>query len=129
MRFLNLFSLLLVLGSLSTFAQSTFANTVDKNTWIKEYKKAVSAAWCNDPTIKECWPVPQKDCKTEANSALESCVKQFESQLPAKLVQPKDGTLWGSKIGSCTGEKYAVAMQKSFNKASKRCVELDKQRK
>lgn len=127
MNFLNHFTFLVLLAS--TFvAQAIFATTVDKNTWISEYKKAVSSGWCSDPTIAECWPVSEKTCKAEVKTAVESCTKQFESQLPAKLVQPKDGTLWGSKIGSCTGEQYAAALKKSFNKNSKRCLEMDKRK-
>ncbi len=117
---------LVLIGVFSSLESISFATELDKATWVTGYKSGVTAGWCTDELIKECWTVSEKTCQSVAEKSLDFCIKQIEASLPATFSQPKDGTYWGSKVGSCIGSQYAKSLQKSFNMKSRRCQELDK---
>lgn len=35
---------------------------------------------------------------------------KFQGTIPAVLVQPNDGSAWGTKIGSCAGETFEISL-------------------
>jgi hypothetical protein len=54
--------------------------------------------------------VTPEECERTAASATRICLAKFKKQLPEKFHQPGEGTAWGSKIGTCVGTAYEVAL-------------------
>lgn len=74
-------------------------------------KTALPTAFCAEGTpFRTCFKVTQEQCEDAAASAVRICLKKFQSQIPAKLKQPRDGEKWGQKVGECTGNSYAAAL-------------------
>lgn len=86
---------------------------VTRENWTSEMKNVLPAALCREGSyFMSCFKVDLAACLKAANSATQSCLSQYESQIPATLIQPKDGREWGSKIGSCSGSVYDVIQVK-----------------
>ncbi|HEU4383780.1 MAG TPA: hypothetical protein VFR85_09790 [Anaeromyxobacteraceae bacterium] len=87
------------------------AQEVDKATWIETMKTALPTAFCAEGTpFRTCFQVTQEECEDAAASAVRLCLKKLQSQIPAKLKQPKDGEKWGQKVGECAGNSYTAAL-------------------
>ena len=86
---------------------------VAKAEWIETMKTALPTGFCAEGTpFRTCFMVTQEECEDAAASAVRLCLKKFQSQIPPKLKQPKDGEKWGQKVGECTGNSYAAALSK-----------------
>ncbi len=86
---------------------------VAKADWIETMKTALPTAFCAESTpFRKCFKVTQEECEDAAASAVRICLKKFQSQIPDKLKQPGDGEKWGQKVGECSGNSYAAALNK-----------------
>ena len=90
--------------SVSSFA---FAQEVTKEQWVSAMKTALPAHFCQKTQyFRQCFNVTATECEEVASSTARICLNEFDQQIPNILVQPKDGTLWGTKVGACAGTAY-----------------------
>lgn len=84
---------------------------VSKSYWISAMKTALPAAFCNsEQYFRQCYKVTAIECEEVAASATRLCLNDLESELPNVLLQPRDGTFWGTKVGECAGIAYDVSL-------------------
>jgi hypothetical protein len=89
------------------------AQNVSKDQWVTVMKTALPAALCNSAQyFRQCFDVTAIECKEAAASTTRICLADLVSNIPDILVQPKDGTHWGSKVGECAGNAYEVSLIK-----------------
>jgi len=101
--YLSLFMLMLSFQS--------HAVEVSKNAWISSMTTALPTALCNSSQyFRQCFSVTAQECEETAASATRVCLNKYISEIPEIFIQPKDGTRWGSIIGSCAGEAYEVSL-------------------
>jgi hypothetical protein len=102
--------LIIIVALLST---KSYAVEVAKQDWLIAMKSALPAAFCNSPMyFRQCFNVTAEQCEETAISATRICLKNNETNIPNILIQPQDGTHWGTVIGTCAGEAYEVALIK-----------------
>ena len=74
---------------------------------------ALPTAFCNaSQYFRQCFNVTAQECEETAASATRICLNKNKSKIPSVLQQPKDGTHWGTIIGSCAGEAYEITLIK-----------------
>ncbi len=106
----NIVLFLLVLFSITVHSQE-----VKKEDWITGMKSALPAAFCNsEQYFRQCFDVTAVECEEAAASATRICLKEVEEQIPDVMIQPKDGTLWGTKVGQCAGLAYEASLSKKI---------------
>jgi len=94
---------------------STLAHSaeVSKEAWIESMSTALPTALCQSAQyFRQCFDVSQTECEETAVSATRICLQKYEDKIPNTLVQPQDGTQWGTIIGRCAGEAYEIALRK-----------------
>jgi hypothetical protein len=89
------------------------ANEVSKAEWIKAMSTALPAHFCQ-PTqyFRQCFSVTQPECEQVALSATRICLEKHKSEIPEVLVQPRDGTRFGTIVGACSGGTYESTLIK-----------------
>ncbi|HEY8280486.1 MAG TPA: hypothetical protein VIH99_12730 [Bdellovibrionota bacterium] len=108
----------------SAFADKT--PTVAKAKFVDEFKKKLPVSFCDEKTyFRQCYSSAADSCKTASALATMECTAAVEKEIPAQLQQPADGQTWGKKIGTCAGEKVALAMAKEA-KGTADCKDLAK---
>ena len=105
----SLYTLLVTL----LLATSAEANEVSKAEWIKAMSTALPAHFCQ-PTqyFRQCFSVTQPECEQVALSATRICLEKHRSEIPEVLVQPRDGTRFGTIVGACSGGTYESTLIK-----------------
>ena len=92
---------------------SAQALEVSKSEWIKGMSTVLPTAFCNsNQYFRQCFSVTAEECEETAASATRICLSKNDENIPDILVQPKDGTLWGTVIGKCAGEAYEITLIK-----------------
>ena len=87
---------------------------VSKERWLSEMRNVLPAAFCKDGSyFRECFEAKVTVCHSTATEATESCLRQFEPQIPKQLHQPNDGSLWGNNIGVCAGTIFEITLKKN----------------
>ncbi|MFV0478384.1 MAG: hypothetical protein ACK5ME_11185 [Parahaliea sp.] len=87
------------------------AQEVPKDQWVSAMKDILPTAFCNaDAYFRQCFKVDAVKCEEVAVSATRNCLDKYDSQIPASLSQPQDGTRWGTAVGQCAGEAYEVTL-------------------
>ena len=87
------------------------AIVVDRDSWVAQFEVALPVALCKPGTyFRACFAVTPAVCEQAAASATRVCLTKVKKQLPPRLRQPDDGRAWGTKIGSCAGSAYEVAL-------------------
>ncbi|OGQ04190.1 MAG: hypothetical protein A2W61_08080 [Deltaproteobacteria bacterium RIFCSPLOWO2_01_44_7] len=82
----------------------TQAETLSKKEWGDAMKSGLPVLLCKrDEYFRDCFKISQEECEDIIASATRVCFKQIETQIPSKIVQPRDGEKWGRKIGECVG--------------------------
>jgi hypothetical protein len=77
-------------------------------------RNILPASFCKDGTyFRECFEAKATVCHSTATKATESCLRQFEPEIPKQLQQPKDGSFWGNKIGVCAGTIFELTLKQS----------------
>lgn len=95
----------------STLAFSAHAVEVSKSDWIKAMSTALPTAFCNSKQyFRQCFKVTAQECEETAASATRICLSSNKDKIPSTLVQPKDGTHWGTIIGECAGTAYEASL-------------------
>ena len=111
----RIFGLVIVL-TLSGISVSVRAAdiVVRKDAWFSDMRNLLPSLFCKDGSyFRECFEANASVCHSTATEATESCMRQFEPQIPEQLHQPNDGGLWGNKIGTCAGTVFEVTLKKS----------------
>jgi hypothetical protein len=99
--------LLLAFAALSVHV-SSWAIEVSKAEWIEGMKTAIPAAFCSSSQyFRQCYSVTSNECEEATVSATRNCLAKYNTEIPAILVQPEDGTRMGEIIGQCVGYTYA----------------------
>ena len=89
------------------------AAEVSKSDWYNGMSTALPTAFCNSTQyFRQCFSVSAQECEEAAASATRVCLNKNNKDIPNILVQPKDGTHWGTIIGKCAGEAYEIALSK-----------------
>ena len=89
------------------------AGEVSKEVWMNAMSTALPTAFCQSQQyFRQCFEVTQIECEETASSAVRICLDKYKGKIPDVLNQPKDGNHWGTIIGTCAGEAYAIAFQK-----------------
>jgi len=89
------------------------AQEVSKEKWVSAMKTALPAHFCHaQHYFRQCFEVTAVECEEVAASTTRICLSELENKLPNVLVQPKDGALWGNKVGSCAGAAYESSLIK-----------------
>ena len=94
---------------------SLHAQQVKKEQWIAHMRTIIPAYFCNsdDSYFRQCFKVNSLKCEEVAASTGRICLGDLESQIPAVLNQPEDGTFWGQKVGRCAGIAYEASLKGS----------------
>jgi len=110
-------SIFLIIMTLST---SLLAVDVKRDDWVSAMTSGLPTAFCNSSQyFRQCFNVTAQECEATASSATRVCINKNKSKIPSILHQPKDGTHWGTVIGSCAGEAYEMALLKKRFRNSK----------
>ncbi len=110
---------------LATVSFPLFAVEVAKEDWLGSMKSALPVAFCQSQQyFRQCFEVTATECEDVAAASTRVCLKQFEDQIPNVLVQPKDGTHWGTKVGECAGKAYEATLSKK-RISNSRCNDLN----
>ncbi len=105
------FKLALLITLLLPF--TTNAVEVSKSDWYNAMSTALPTAFCNSGQyFRKCFSVSAQECEETAASATRVCLNKNDNDIPDILVQPKDGTHWGTVIGTCAGEAYEITLTK-----------------
>lgn len=87
------------------------ASEVNKAHWMESMETDLPAAFCSpNQYFRQCFEVSAAECEETAASTTRTCMNRHESDIPATLVQPEDGTHWGTIIGECAGRAYDIAL-------------------
>jgi hypothetical protein len=117
---------IIVSAIILSFASLAWAeeNTITKQAWIEHMKTALPKAFCEQKQyFRQCFKVTEQECLNTAAAMTNMCLNKKAPEMPDILVQPKDGSDWGGKVGECTGESYESALlDKRIN--SDRCNEV-----
>jgi len=98
---------------IATFSCSILAVEVNKNNWVNAVKTALPTVFCNsNQYFRQCFNVTAQECEETASSTTRICLNKNKDKIPAILQQPKDGTYWGTIVGTCAGEAYEIALIK-----------------
>lgn len=93
---------------------------VQKAVWLSAMTTALPPAMCQgEQYFRQCFDVTEERCLEAMKLSTKTCVEQHELRIPEVLIQPRDGTTWGTVVGSCTGASYetTLATQKKANVA------------
>jgi len=108
-----------IIGILFSALISTFVNAqeVTKKQWVSGMKTVLPAHFCQQSQyFRQCFDVTVTECEEVAASSTRICLSELDNQIPNVLVQPKDGTYWGTKVGECAGTTYeSVLRQKRIS--------------
>ena len=98
----------MLLAALSLGVSTAWAGeTISKNDWVGHMKQSLPAYVCKDGSyFRSCFSVDAKGCNAAIAEAVDGCVSQMGSKIPAQLNQPEDGKKWGEQLGSCAGTAY-----------------------
>ncbi len=102
-----------IISILFSVSISTLANAqeVTKEQWVLGMKTVLPAHFCQEAQyFRQCFNVTATECEKVAASTTRICLSELNNQIPNLLVQPKDGTLWGTKVGSCAGTAYEASL-------------------
>ena len=111
-RFFGLALALILAGS--SVSVRTAGTVASKELWLSDMRNLLPAMFCrNGSYFRECFEADATVCHSTATGATESCLLQFEPQIPKQLQQPNDGAFWGNKIGICAGTIFEITLQKS----------------
>lgn len=105
--FLALIALILV--SSVTFAAD---NSVPKESYLSVAQERLPASFCSEGTyFRSCYSVTEAECKAVTTEATTACIKQYGSEMPARLVHPQDTAGWGAKLGTCVGTSFETKLE------------------
>lgn len=91
------------------------ATEVSKTIWVKHMHTALPTALCNSSNyLRQCYDVTAQQCEETSASATRICLSEYDKDIPDVLVQPEEGTHWGTVVGRCAGEAYAATLASSF---------------
>ena len=108
-----MFKILTTIIFIAVSLNQAAAQNVSKDQWLTVMKTALPAALCNSAQyFRQCFDVTAMECEEAAASTTRICLADLESNIPEILVQPRDGTYWGSKVGECSGNAYEVSLIK-----------------
>lgn len=103
----------LALVLLTTFAIQSHAIEVTKQSWLTSMETALPTVFCGSSMyFRQCFSVSAQQCEEAAVSATRICLKRNAANIPNILIQPQDGTHWGTVIGTCAGQSYEIALMK-----------------
>lgn len=89
------------------------AAEVAKAVWMDSMSTALPTMFCGQSMyFRQCFNVTAPECEATAASATRVCLAKSQAQIPDVLVQPKDGTQWGTVVGQCAGEAYEITLVK-----------------
>ena len=109
----SMLSSILVVIFVLLISGSAHSQEVAKDVWIDKMSTALPTVFCqSDQYFRQCFDVSQIECEETAISATRVCLQKYKDKIPNVLVQPKDGTYWGSIIGRCAGEAYELSFLK-----------------
>ena len=95
---------------LPLYAQAVEVNKTD---WVNSMTTALPTTFCNSSQyFRQCFSVSAQECEETATSATRVCLNKSINDIPNILIQPKDGTHWGSIVGKCAGEAYEISLIK-----------------
>ena len=111
------FSLLLAIALLSKASNAT---ELPREQWMGYMEAALPTYQCQNQTyFRQCFNITQEKCEDVMASATRTCLSKFEESIPATLVQPKDGTFWGSKVGACAGTAYDATLKEEHTNTAR----------
>ncbi len=95
-----------VATSLLVLATGAQAQGLDKASWIKGFRPAMTDMFCKNPLIQKCFKVSQQKCLEVIGQTTDSCLRKFDNSLPAFFQMPADGRKWGRDVGQCAGDEF-----------------------
>ena len=109
----------ILFSCLLSFTASVHSIEVTKNDWVNGMKTAIPTAFCNSSQyFRQCFSITVQECEETAASTTRICLNKNLNKIPAILQQPKDGTHWGTIIGSCAGQAFEISLiKKRINNA------------
>jgi hypothetical protein len=95
------------------------AQEAAKADWMAGMKTVLPTAFCAEGMyFRSCFRIDAQECERVAASATRICLDDLSSKIPATLKQ-SSGTEWGTKVGSCAGQAFEVALAKKKVKSPK----------
>ncbi len=86
---------------------------VSKDSWVEHMETALPTYQCQSQAyFRQCFDVTAEKCEEVMGSATRTCLDQVSDSIPDILNQPQDGTMWGSRVGSCAGRTYEITLAK-----------------
>ena len=93
---------------------------VTKDSWVESMTTAIPTYFCQtEQYFRQCFDVSAVKCEEVAVSSTRICIAKTIDQIPNTLHQPKDGTKWGTVVGTCVGQSYEISLIKSKIRNSK----------
>ncbi len=93
---------------------------VKKDFWVKGMKDQLPAAFCRESMyFRQCFAISETECLNSAKKATEACLAEHDGELPQLFAQPRDGTTFGAKIGTCAGIAFEKANKSKQSKEAK----------
>ncbi len=91
------------------------AQTIAKSEWLEGMQTIMPTFVCASETpFRRCFEVSAERCEAVIASAMRVCLDRYSRDIPDRLQQPEDGQYWGSLVGECAGESYAVVLEDTF---------------
>jgi hypothetical protein len=104
-------TILTLLIALLSACGSSMATEVAKAEWLSAMSTAVPTSFCQPKQyFRQCFSVSAEECEQVAASSTRTCLEKHKSAIPEILVQPADGTRFGTVVGACAGSTYEITL-------------------
>ena len=105
---------------LITLTSSVSSNEVTKDDWVNSMATVLPTVFCNSSQyFRQCFSITEQECEETAASTTRICINKSIDKIPEILKQPKDGTHWGTIIGSCAGKAFEMSLIKKLINSTK----------
>lgn len=109
-------SCLLVILAMGWQSQQVVAQAtqVSREDWLASMQQILPAYFCESAQyFRQCFSVDATQCAEVISNKTSECLSQNETNIPAVLNQPQDGTHWGTIVGRCVGTLYELELREA----------------
>ena len=103
----------------------SFSEPISKEQWSEALHTVLPTMFCQPAQyFRQCFHVSQQECEQTSLSATRVCIEKNKNNIPEILNQPRDGSHWGTVIGTCAGTAYELTLNsKRIN--SEKCNDVN----
>ena len=98
-----------------------YANSMSKEDFINRLSSSMKAKFCDaNWYYRQCYNISAQTCQSVAASAVNTCVRQNNSQIPNIINQQNNQKVAGI-LGSCAGRTFDSKLRNKQNRKNKKC--------